>query len=113
MDHDGALSAWRLTAVDGRVFHEAHAPWPALPEDVVVAELAVGEDLFTGFQAYGWQRYTVAGLNGRALSRGYQVLGLVGDWVLVTDVDEVYGRRVTRAVPLAKMTYDRRLLRRG
>lgn len=113
MGPDGAVSTWRLTALDGRVFDEARCPWPRLPADVVVCELAVGGELFSGFRAYGWQRYTVADTGGRTLGRGYQVLGLIGDWALVTDVDEVHGRRETRALPSAALTYARELLRAG
>lgn len=112
MGPDGALG-WRLTASDGRVFDEARCPWPQVPADVVVRELTVAGEIYSGFHAYGWQRYTVADTGGRALSRGYQVIGLLGDWALVTDVDEVYGRREVRVLPVGALTYARELLRAG
>jgi hypothetical protein len=108
-------SRWRLTAADGRVFDEGPGClWPQLPLDLVVARLDIGRGgwSFSGYQAYGWQRYTVANPGG-TVSRGWQVLGLVGDRVVVTDVNEVTGRSEVTVSPASAMTYARELLRRG
>lgn len=105
--------SWQLTAVDGQVFDESQCLWPDLPADLVISALRIGDDVVSGFQAYGFQRYAqlVPGLG--TLGRGYQLLTLAGDWLVVTDVDELSGRREVRCQPRATMTYAPALLRAG
>ena len=114
MGPHGAVSGWHLTAVDGRVFDEGPGClWPDLPPGLVVARLDIGPRWsFSGYRSYGWQRYTVANPGG-TVSRGWQVLGLIGDMVVVTDVNEITGRSTTTVAPVGSMTYSLDLLRAG
>jgi hypothetical protein len=105
---------WQLTTADGSSVDEGQVLWPGLPRDIVIAALRVGDDLFTGFQSYGFHRYTVSVPGRGAVGRGFQVFGeTAGGVIVVTDVDEISGRHEVRCLEAGAVTYAKELMRRG
>ncbi len=101
-------------------------PWHEMPVDVRVVSLGasvrvmgpkgmqtVADDVYAGFDAYGFQRYDVVSVGGRGQGYGLQLLCVTGDAFLTVDLNLATGQRRCTLQPLAAMTYDRRLLRTG
>ena len=117
MDPHGSVNStgpWRLTTDDGQVFDERTCLWPDLPAGISVAELYCLGHRFTGFRAYGFQRYALTTPSGRLVGTGLQVICVVDDErVMVTDVNGASGVRESRSLPVSDLTYNRELLRAG
>jgi hypothetical protein len=117
MDPHGPVThagRWRMTTVDGQVFDERTCLWPDLPTGISVAEFYCLGHSFTGFRAYGFQRYAMATPSGRTVGSGVQVICVVDEELaVVTDINLVNGARESRSLPVAELTYNRELLRAG
>lgn len=108
---------WRLVTEDGSEISERGSLWPSVPADVRVREFWYRDRLgvegkVDGFDAYGFQRYSTVS-PAAELASGAQILAVIGDVVTVIDIDDATGQRSVERLPLAQMTYDRRLLRDG
>lgn len=110
---------------DGQRVTGAHRHWHEMPVGVRVASLAaqvsasvhgqlvvVADDVYQGFEAYGFQMYDIVTPDGVA-GQGVQLLCCAGDSFLCVDIDLVTGQRRAHWRPRSAMTYNQNLLRPG
>ncbi len=114
---------------DGTHVNGDKCPWHEMPATARVVSLAaqvsaigvdggeiivVADDVYAGFDAYGFQMYNLEAADGSGvLGRGVQLLCVAGDDFLTVDINLNSGQRRARWQPLSRMTYNRSLLRPG
>ena len=108
---------WSLTTADGKLIEERDCHWDRLPEDARVSILryrtSLGrEHTLTGFEAYGFQRWSLEAPDGHA-GHGAQLIGVSGQDVTIVEIDEVGNTIGKSRLPLSLLTYSRSLLRSG
>ncbi len=98
--------------------------WHEIPEKQKIRSLGVrigteegftvADDMYEGFEQYGFQKYEVKPLDGgQSIAGGVQLLLVSGDRFLTVDINFTTGQRRSVWRPLDEMTYNRSLLRAG
>ena len=118
MGPDGTVGSWSLVTDTGDVVCEGECLWPDVDRSIRIREFwyhdAMGHSgHLEKFDAYGFQRYQAAGLDGKSLGSGAQILAVKDDEVTVLEIDDATGRRTATRVPLSQLTYNRELMRDG
>lgn len=109
---------WSLITDDAKTIRESEILWPELPVNTRIASLSFrtrqGHDhKIQGHEAYGFQRYQVTRPCGLVVGSGAQLIGILGDWATITDIDDVMGTVRTKSIPRTELTYSPELLRHG
>lgn len=108
---------WTVLTDDGHRINETReGRWPDLPADIRILNLSYrgrhGVYSLGGYQAYGFQRFTITTPAGET-GRGAQIIGIKNGKAVVLEVDDVHGINDKRELPESELTYSRKLLRPG
>lgn len=111
---------------DGRRLTESDCMWHDMSRNVDIVRLEAvlkhGSsylvfDSIEGFEAYGFQKYSVHDIQnkGKVTAFGCQLLGVdrKNGKLVTVDINPLSGRRITTYTDLKDMTYNPELLRNG
>lgn len=108
---------------DGTVVSERDCFWHDVPRTVKIKKLQAAADgvcdSIEGFDAYGFQKYQITGIQGpdqgKVISWGCQLIGVdeKAGVVVTVDINPVSGMRETTRTELTDLSYSRELLRSG
>lgn len=115
------------TLDDGTTLTGDKMKWDDVPSDARIRSLGVrlalrdgdttlqlADDLYEGFEQYGFQQYDVRPMDGGPpIGLGVQILCVSNQQFLTVDINLSRGVRRSVWRPLSGMTYRRDLLRRG
>lgn len=108
---------------DGQRVTGDQCHWHDLPAHVKIVSLGaqisdglgrvIADDVYAGFDAYGFQMYDVDAVGGGPLARGVQLICVTDGHFLSVDINVGNGQRRCLWRPVSQLTYARSLLRQG